>query len=99
MASERIEIPLIIGGREVTTGKTGTCVMPHDHGHVLATYHQAGEAEVTEAVSAAMAARREWEETPWIERAMVIEKAAELISTKYRYILRIDYDNIRHFNW
>ena len=60
LAAAPIEIPLVIGGREVRTGKTGRVVMPHDHGHVLATYHQGGAAEVQQAIDAAAAARREW---------------------------------------
>ena len=43
MTASTIEIPLIIGGKEIRTGKTATSVMPHKHGHVLATYHLAGE--------------------------------------------------------
>ncbi len=78
------EIPLIIGGREVRTGKTGNVVMPHDHGHVLATYHMAGEKEVQMAISAALKAHREWESVSWVERASMTLKAAELISKKYR---------------
>ena len=46
LSGERLEIPLVIGGEEVRTGSTGQVVMPHDHGHVLATYHQGGAAEV-----------------------------------------------------
>jgi len=55
MLSEEIEIPLIIGGREVRTGNTAKAVCPHDHGHVLGVYHKAGEAEVQQAVDAAVA--------------------------------------------
>src|SRR5580704_7725732 len=60
MSSEKIDIPLLIGGKEVRTGNTGTQVMPHRHGHVLATWHKAGASEVEMAVRAATEARREW---------------------------------------
>ncbi|HLH30080.1 MAG TPA: aldehyde dehydrogenase family protein, partial [Terriglobia bacterium] len=60
MSAERIEIPLVIGGKEVRTGDTGTQVMPHKHGHVLATWHKAGPKEVEQAIKAANEARREW---------------------------------------
>ena len=53
LSAKEIEIPLLIGGKEVRTGDTGTCVMPHNHGHVLARFHQAGPAEVAQAISAA----------------------------------------------
>lgn len=87
IAGEKIEIPLIIGGKEVKTGEKGSVVMPHDHRHVLATYHKAGEKEIDLAIEAALAARHEWEDTPWIERVAITLRAAELISTRYRYIL------------
>jgi len=82
-----IEIPLIIGGREVRTGKIQKAVCPHDHQHVLARYHEAGEAEVRMAINAAMAAKKAWEATPWEDRAAIFHKMASLISSKYRYIL------------
>jgi len=84
MLGETPEIPLLIGGKEVRTGRTGKVVCPHDHGHVLATYHQAGEAEVAQAVAAARAAWREWSEWPWEARAGVFLKAAELLAGPWR---------------
>ena len=82
-----IDIPLIIGGKEIRTGKTGKVVIPSDHGHVLATYHMATEKEVQMAIDAAMEAKCEWMTLAWMERAAIMAKAAELISKKYRYIL------------
>ena len=82
-----IDIPLIIGGKEVRTGNTQKAVCPHDHQHVLATYHEAGEAEVRQAIAAALAAKKAWEATPWEDRAAIFHKMASLISSKYRYIL------------
>ncbi len=87
IAGKRIEIPLIIGGREVRTGHLGQAVMPHDHGHVLADYHQAGEAEIAQAIAAAMAAKPQWAALRWEERAGIFLKAAELLSGKYRYVM------------
>ena len=80
-----IDIPLIIGGKEIRTGKTGKVVMPTDHKHVLATYHMATEKEVTMAINAALDAKCEWMTLSWMERAAVMNKAAELISKKYRF--------------
>ncbi len=85
--SQVIDIPLIIGGKEVRTGQTGKVVMPSDHKHVLATYHKATEKEVSHAIEAAMAAKKEWLRMPWIERAAIMAKAAELLSTKYRDLI------------
>jgi len=80
-----IDIPLIIGGKEIRTGKTGKVFMPSDHHHVLATYHMATEKEVSLAINAALDAKCEWMTLAWMERAAIMAKAAELISKKYRY--------------
>jgi 1-pyrroline-5-carboxylate dehydrogenase len=79
-----LDIPLIIGGKEIRTGKTGKVVMPTDHQHVLATYHMATEKEVSLAIKAALDAKCEWMNLAWMERAAIMAKAAELISKKYR---------------
>ena len=84
LGAERIEIPLIIGGKEVRTGKTCDAVMPHHHGHVLGTWHKAGKDEVAAAIAAAAEARREWAAWPFEERAAVLLKAAELLATSWR---------------
>ncbi len=83
----QLDIPLIIGGKEVRTGKTQKAICPHDHQHVLATYHEAGEAEVRMAIDAALAAKKDWEAMPWEDRAAIFHKMGSLISSKYRYIL------------
>ncbi len=84
MASERIEIPIIIGGQEFRTGELGHAVMPHDHGHVLADYHKAKSEHVKKAVEAAVRAQREWSQWSWEDRAAVFLRAAELLSTTWR---------------
>jgi len=76
----QVEIPLIIGGKEIKTGDLGDVVMPHDHKHVLGKYHKAGKKEVQMAIDAAMKAKEEWEHTPWIDRASIAMRVAELIS-------------------
>jgi 1-pyrroline-5-carboxylate dehydrogenase len=87
MAGERVEIPLVVGGREVRTGRTSPAVMPHDHAHVLGEFHHASPAEVEQAVAAAAAAHREWSAWPWEDRAAVFLKAAELLATTWRATL------------
>ena len=84
MAAEKIEIPLIIGGREIRTGRTEKAVMPHDHQHVLAEYHLAGPEHVQQAIAASTEARREWAAWPWEDRAAVMLRAAELLATTWR---------------
>jgi 1-pyrroline-5-carboxylate dehydrogenase len=83
--SKVIDIPLIIGGKEIRTGKTGRIFMPSDHNHLLATYHMATEKEVSMAIDAALAAKDAWLNLAWMERAAIMAKAAELISKKYRF--------------
>ena len=87
LSAKEIEIPLIIGGAEVRTGDTGTCVMPHNHGHVLARFHQAGPAEVAQAISAAKTAWEDWSRTPLDERAQIFLKMAKLLAGPYRDII------------
>lgn len=84
LSSRQIEIPLIIGAKEVCTGNLGEVVMPHNHQHVLATYHKAGPKEVQLAIDTALDARRLWQSFRWEERCAVFLKAAELLATTYR---------------
>ncbi len=84
MSSERIEIPVVIGGERIQTGEIEHAVMPHDHGHVLADWHKASPELVHKAIDAAAAAHREWASWPWEDRAAVFLKAAELLATTWR---------------
>jgi 1-pyrroline-5-carboxylate dehydrogenase len=84
MAAEKVDIPLIIGGKEIRTGRTAPSVMPHDHRHVLGEYHLAGPEHIEQAVAAAIEAQREWSRWPWEDRAAVLLRAAELLSTSWR---------------
>lgn len=81
------DIPAIIGGKEVRTNETGTVVMPTENHHVLAKYYKVGEKEVQMAIDAAMKAHEEWANTPWIDRASVMQKIATLICGKYRWLI------------
>jgi len=87
MSSERIEIPPVIGGKQLRTGKTSEARMPHKHSNVLATVHEAEGPQVEQAIAAAMAARKEWGIAPFHERASIFLKAAELLATKYRPLI------------
>ncbi len=84
---EVVEIPCVIGGKEVRTGNIFEVRMPHDHRHVIARVHLAGPQEIASAATAALAAKKEWESLPWQHRARIFLKAAELLSGPWRPIL------------
>jgi len=87
MAAEEIEIPLIIGGQEVRTGETVEAVMPHDHKHVLGTWHRAGAREAEMAIEAAGEAWRDWSSWSFEDRAAVFLRAADLLAGPRRQTL------------
>lgn len=87
LAGQHIDIPLIIGGQEVRTGNTGQAVVPHDHRHVLGTYHKAGEPEVLRAIEAARAAAPDWVRMPWEVRAAIFLKAADILTCRRRALM------------
>ena len=87
LAGRTIEIPLVIGGEEVTTGNLGQCVLPHNHRHVVATFHKGNAETVNRAIDAAAAARPAWAAMPWEARAAVFLRAADLLAGKYRQVL------------
>jgi 1-pyrroline-5-carboxylate dehydrogenase len=84
---ERMELPLVIGGEDVTAGDTTEAVMPHRTSHVLADVHQGGAKEVERAIEAAGEAWHDWSRLPWEERAAVFLRAAELLSGPWRSTL------------
>jgi 1-pyrroline-5-carboxylate dehydrogenase len=84
MRNERIEIPLVIGGKDVTTGELRQAVMPHDKEHVLADVHQGNAEHVQAAIEAGAKAWADWSRWPWEERAAVLLRAAELLSGPWR---------------
>lgn len=87
MLNEKIEIPLIIGSKEILSGNMADCRCPHDHNHLLAQYHKAGPPELDKAVKEAQRAWKDWSAMSWESRASIFLRAAELLATKYRYIL------------
>lgn len=84
MRAEVVDIPVIIGGDEIRTGRTVEVTMPHDHGHVLARCHQAGPEEARRAIEASRAAWEEWSNWSWEDRAAVFLRAAELLAGPWR---------------
>src|SRR5205809_156293 len=87
LSARVLEIPVVVGGREVRTGKTVDAVMPHCHRHVLAKVHQAGPKEIEDAIAAAREAWREWSAWSLERRAAVFLKAGDLLATRHRAIV------------
>ncbi|MBS1533616.1 MAG: L-glutamate gamma-semialdehyde dehydrogenase [Bacteroidetes bacterium] len=84
MYSETIDVPMYIGSEQIKTGNTRTMTPPHDHQHVVGTYHLAEKKHIDQAIAAALEARKKWSQMAWEQRAAIFLKAAELIAGPYR---------------
>jgi len=84
MFNSKTDVPLYINGKDVKTGNTRTMSPPHDHQHVVGTYHLAEQSHIDDAISTALEARKTWSQIPWEQRAGIFLKAAELIAGPYR---------------
>ncbi|WP_262732120.1 L-glutamate gamma-semialdehyde dehydrogenase [Gaetbulibacter sp. NE] len=84
MFNSKVDVPLYINGKDVETGNTRTMSPPHDHQHIVGTYHLAEKSHVEEAIATALEARKTWSQLPWEHRAGIFLKAAELIAGPYR---------------
>uniref|UniRef100_A0A7C4UFV4 L-glutamate gamma-semialdehyde dehydrogenase n=1 Tax=candidate division WOR-3 bacterium TaxID=2052148 RepID=A0A7C4UFV4_UNCW3 len=80
LKEKEIEIPLIIGGKEVRTGNLGKCIIPHENKKILGVYHKAGQKEIEMAIEAALKAQESWASMPYEHRASIFLKAAEIIA-------------------
>ncbi len=87
LKSEVIEITPVINGQEIYTENRSDVVIPHNHGHKLATLHQCGENEINMAIEAALEAQKKWAVMPWEERAAIFLRAADLVAGPWRYIM------------
>jgi 1-pyrroline-5-carboxylate dehydrogenase len=84
LKGKQIDAPMIIGGKEVRSGNTATMHPPHDHKHVLGTFHKGDASHVNQAIDAALDAREQWANTHWQDRAAIFLKAADLLAGPYR---------------
>src|SRR5690554_5902001 len=84
MYKSKVEVPLFINGNEIKTKETSTMSPPHDHQHILGTFHKATQEHVEEAIEAALEARKKWAVMPWQQRAAIFLRAAELLAGPYR---------------
>src|SRR5690554_3499934 len=81
---EPIDVPMYIGGKEVTTSDKRPLTSPHDHQKVLGHYNYGVKSHVEQAITAALDAKEKWANTPWQDRASIFLKAADLVSGPYR---------------
>lgn len=84
MYNSHVEIPMCINGKNVTTGKLVNITPPHDHKHVIGAFHMGGKEHVSEAIDAALAAKKQWADLPWEHRASIFLKAADLLAGPWR---------------
>jgi len=84
MFNSKIDVPFYINGQDISTGNTRTMSPPHDHQHIVGTYHLAEKTHIEDAISTALEARKSWSQLPWEQRAGIFLKAAELIAGPYR---------------
>lgn len=84
MWNETIDVPNYIGSEEIRTGNTKNMSAPHDHKHIVGTYHLAEKKHIEQAIAAALDARKKWANIAWEQRAAIFLKAAELIAGPYR---------------
>jgi len=84
MYQSKVEVPLYINGKYIKTGATQTMSPPHDHQHIVGSYHTANQTHVEQAIATALEARKTWANLPWEHRAGIFLRAAELIAGPYR---------------
>lgn len=87
LKKKAFDIPLVIGGKAVTTSKRVPITSPHNHKLVLAHYHQGGPSEIKAAIAAALKAQKAWMDMPWEHRAAIFLKAADLLAGPYRHTM------------
>jgi len=87
LKARKLDIPMIIGGKEIKTDKVIKITAPHDHSLELGHYYQGGPGEVKAAIDTALAAKEKWIALPWEQRAAIFLKAADLIAGPYRYLM------------
>lgn len=84
MKSQIVDIPIVINGKEIRTGDTNQCIMPHDKEKVIGIYHQAGREEIEMAIESSLNAKSAWEELYWEHRVSIFLRAAELAAGPWR---------------
>lgn len=84
LQAEPVDVPLVIGGKDVVTGNSAEMRAPHNHSIYLGSYQKAGKVEVEAAIDAALAARQAWADLSWEHRISIFLRAAELLAGPWR---------------
>lgn len=87
LRSKPVDVPMYIGGEEIRTGNLQAIRPPHEIARTLGHFHEGDEAHIHQAINAALAAREAWAGLNWEERAGIFLRAADLMSTKYRFLI------------
>ncbi len=85
--NKTVNIPLYIGDKQIHKEKKAVSVIPDEHEHILGYYSEANKEDIADAIDAAMKAKESWGNMPWQDRAAIFLKIADLLTTKYRYIV------------
>ena len=84
MWKDKVEIPMVINGKEITTSEKVEINSPQDHQHNLGFYYKGDMTHVDDAINTALAAREKWNNLGWEHRAAIFLKAADLLAGPYR---------------
>lgn len=87
LKSKKADIPMYIGGKEIRTGNISEIRPPHETSHILGHFHNGDESHINQAIDAALSARSSWSALSWENRANIFLRAADLIATKYRFLM------------
>lgn len=79
-----IDVPMYIGSNQVRTSNQKKLTPPHDHQKVLGHFSIGTKEHVKQAIDAALAARKEWSNLPWEDRAGIFLRAADLLAGPFR---------------
>lgn len=87
LKGQHMDIPMYIGGKEIRTQNKVALHPPHEIAHVLGHFHAGDASHVQQAIDAALAAKESWANMSWENRANIFIRAADLMATKYRYLM------------
>ncbi|MDE2143764.1 MAG: L-glutamate gamma-semialdehyde dehydrogenase [Elusimicrobia bacterium] len=87
MKAKVLDVPMVIGGEELRTGRKAEIRSPYDHAQLIGRAHLGGPSEAGKAIKAALKARKDWAAMPFESRAAIFLKAADLLAGDWRWTL------------